>query len=113
MDPPDVAGIADARLSYPTVWSHWFYTNLTFLPLFDTVLKSRFLVSPPPFLTHWLRKGMQCDLENLLLAAMEKENPFAGVPMTNVAHCDDSGPEGYQVKQNIHISTHTPLSGQR
>lgn len=102
MDPPDVASIADARVSCPSVWSQCFYTSLAFLHLFGTVLKSRF-VPPSPFLTHWLRKRMQCDLENFLLAALEKENPSQvsqtrhialghRIPMTNVAHCNDSGP---------------------
>ena len=103
MHPPDAASIADARLSCPSVRSQWFYTHLllvAFLHLFDAGLKSRFV---PPFLTHWLRKIMQCDLENFLLAVMEKENPLqvsqtqrvalgCRIPMTKKAHCDESGP---------------------
>lgn len=50
MDPPDVAGIADARLLCPSMQSQWFHTNLiivAFSHLFDTSLMSRF---SPPFL---------------------------------------------------------------
>lgn len=41
MNPPDAAGIADARLSRPSVQAQWFYANLVlfvFLHLFDSGL---------------------------------------------------------------------------
>lgn len=86
--PPDVASIADANLScgpsdlIPI--SFWLLLFTSF-----HCLKNTITCVCVPFLTHWLRKIMQCDLENPL-AAMQEENPLQVSQAQHVAsggHC--------------------------
>lgn len=73
--PPDVGSIADVSLPcgpsdfIPILF--WLLLCTSF-PLFE---EYNYVCVCVPFLTHWLRKIMHCDLENLL-AAVQEENPL-------------------------------------